>query len=311
MRAEPAARTLLRTFAGYQRVKLGSTQSIVRPVSEFATSPMIIQKHRNPAPWSPVDQDKQLPRGSRRRHSALSWVLIMSVAASFVSELGDAMAQAANPSFDCAKARTQDEIVICNDSRLAELDQAIAIGLSQISGDHKKSAIAVAKGTVKTRRSCGSSKLCIIDQQVNAIQTLSELGSAVPIPPWVGNYRISLFRNRAKLPTNGLPQQVGQCTVTRIASISTRFGEELRRPTDELDSSGTAITYSNKGYQVSYSFVDPIATSRIGDEVLLCLMSVPENCPAGDDRGKVYSATNLRSKGVWVLPDAQHMCGGA
>src|SRR3954454_11707804 len=160
---------------------------------------MIMHKYRNPATWSPIDQeDGQSPRSLRRRNSALSWVPIISVAGSFVSGSGVAMAQAANPSFDCVQARTQDEIAICNDSRLTELDQAIAIGLGQISGDHKQSAISVARGTVKTRRSCGSNKLCIIDQQVNALQPLSELGSEVPIPPWVGNYRISLFKHRAE-----------------------------------------------------------------------------------------------------------------
>ena len=35
--------------------------------------------------------------------------------------------QSANPSFDCGKARTQDEHIICSDSRLSELDQAIIL----------------------------------------------------------------------------------------------------------------------------------------------------------------------------------------
>jgi hypothetical protein len=29
------------------------------------------------------------------------------------------------------------------------------------------------------------------------------------------------------------------------------------------------------------------------------------------DRGKTYSALDLRTKGKWELPDAEHMCGGA
>jgi hypothetical protein len=104
---------------------------------------------------------------------------------------------------------------------------------------------------------------------------------------------------------------VGQCTITKIASITTRFGEELKPPTDELDSSGTAITYANSGYQVSYSYIPAIAGSHLGDEVLLCLVSVPKNCPPGDDRGRIYSGTDLSTKGSWLLPDAQHSCGGA
>ena len=108
-----------------------------------------------------------------------------------------------------------------------------------------------------------------------------------------------------------MPNHVGQCTITKIASISTRFGEELKPPTDELDSSGTAISYANTGYQVSYSYIAAIAQSHIGDEVLLCLVSTPKNCPAGDERGKIYSATNLNTTAYWLLPDAQHGSGGA
>ena len=85
----------------------------------------------------------------------------MSVAASFVSELGDAMAQAANPSFDCAKARTQDEIVICNDSRLAELDQAIAIGLKS---DFRRSQEVRNRGC---QRNCKDTALLRIEQAVH------------------------------------------------------------------------------------------------------------------------------------------------
>jgi len=222
-----------------------------------------------------------------------------------------AVAQPANPSFDCAKAQTQDEIAICNDARLAELDQAVAIGLGQIAPNDRQAARSIAIETLAARRSCDSNKLCILDQQVTAINSFADLGSQVPVPPWVADYRLSLFRARAEPPTSNLPGRVGQCTITKIASISTRFGEELRRPADDRDSSGSAVSYSNKGYQVSYSFVEPIAGSRIGDEVLLCLVSVPKNCPPGDARGKVYSATNVRTRGTWVLPDSQHMCGGA
>ena len=50
---------------------------------------------------------------------------------------------------------------------------------------------------------------------------------------------------------------------------------------------------------------------RVGDPVTLCLVSIPRNCPPGDDRGKVYSAANWRTQERWSLPDSQHSCGGA
>jgi uncharacterized protein len=222
-----------------------------------------------------------------------------------------AVAQPPGPSFDCGRARMPDEIAICNDPRLAELDQAVAIGMGAVAPMYQPSARSIAKEALAARNSCGSNRLCILDQQVSAIERFAEFGSHVPVPPWVGSYRLVLFGARTEPRSTGLPHRVGQCSITKIASVSTRFGEELKRPTRTPDSAGSAVSYANKGYQVTYSFIEAIAASRIGDEALLCLVSVPKNCPPGDDRGRIYAATNLRTKGTWVLPDAQHMCGGA
>lgn len=222
-----------------------------------------------------------------------------------------ATAQPAEPSFDCAKARAPDERAICDDRRLAELDQAVAIAYGQASRGFKKEARESANETLAARHSCGGDRLCILDQQVKAIDIYADLGAKVPVPPWVGGYRIELFEARSQPPTKGLPRRIGQCTITKIASISTRFGDVLKPPSDETDSSGSAVSYANEGYQVSYSYIPEIADSRIGDRVLLCLVSLPKDCPPGDDRGRFYSATNFRTSGSWLLPDSQHMCGGA
>jgi uncharacterized protein len=217
-------------------------------------------------------------------------------------------AQVAEPSFDCQKAKAPDEHIICNDRRLAELDQAVAIASHQAAEGSGNVAREVVRETLAARHSCGEDSLCILDQQVKAVDALVDLGSKVSIPPWVGTYRVDLFNERRDPPTQTLPEQVGQCTVTKIAAISTRFGEELKSPADETNSS---VTFANQGYQVSYTYVAAIADSHIGDEILLCLVSLPRNCPPGDTRGKFYSATNLKTTGSWLLPDAQHMCGGA
>ena len=63
--------------------------------------------------------------------------------------------------------------------------------------------------------------------------------------------------------------------------------------------------------QVEYDAVPGIDHSRIGDTVRLCLVSIPKNCPPGDDRGRVYEGTNLRTNEKWSAPDSEHMCGGA
>ncbi len=99
-------------------------------------------------------------------------------------------------------------------------------------------------------------------------------------------------------------QRVGQCEMTRIKKI-------MGRITPRPDSSGTGIAYADGVYGVSYQLVAGIVRSRIGDPVRVCLVSVPKNCPPGDNRGKFYSARNMRTGAQWKLPDAEHMCGGA
>jgi hypothetical protein len=75
--------------------------------------------------------------------------------------------------------------------------------------------------------------------------------------------------------------------------------------------SGSAVKFANGVYQVSYETEKPIEESTIDDPVKVCLISIPKDCPPGDDRGKLYSATNIRTKAQWVLYDSEHGCGGA
>ena len=99
-----------------------------------------------------------------------------------------------------------------------------------------------------------------------------------------------------------LPTEIGACSETTIEDIGYRLGDP---------DSGSAISYANGGGQVSYDTIPEIHRSRVGDPVRLCLVSIPEDCPPGDDRGKVYSATNLRTGESWEAPNSQHSCGGA
>jgi hypothetical protein len=100
-----------------------------------------------------------------------------------------------------------------------------------------------------------------------------------------------------------LPTTVGQCAQTTVKSVGTRL--------DGTPGSGSAISYSNGGGQVSYDQIPGIDGSQAGDAITLCLVSLPQNCPPGDDRGKVYSATNQRTGATWTEADSEHSCGGA
>ena len=99
------------------------------------------------------------------------------------------------------------------------------------------------------------------------------------------------------------PTRVGQCVATTLKTIGTRL--------EGVADSGDYVEYGNGIVGVSYEQDPAIAKARVGDKITLCLVSLPKNCPPGDTRGKMYSALDLRSKGKWTLPDAEHMCGGA
>jgi hypothetical protein len=107
----------------------------------------------------------------------------------------------------------------------------------------------------------------------------------------------------ARVHAAPLPTMVGQCSVTEIAEIGSRL--------EGVADSGSAVSYKNGGVQVSYDELPGLRGSRVKDRVRLCLVSIPEDCPPGDDRGRVYRAKNLRTGKSWEAPDSQHMCGGA
>ena len=104
------------------------------------------------------------------------------------------------------------------------------------------------------------------------------------------------------------PRRIGQCALTTISAVGTRLVGENNRPVPE---SGSAVELANGVYGVSYDRVRAIRRSRVGDRVRTCLVSIPRSCPPGDDRGREYRTTNLRTRQSWTLPDSQHSCGGA
>ncbi|HXC54752.1 MAG TPA: hypothetical protein VNU97_05630 [Rhizomicrobium sp.] len=100
-----------------------------------------------------------------------------------------------------------------------------------------------------------------------------------------------------------VPTRVGQCVTTTIKETGPRL--------EGIADSGSSVGYANGLFQVSYEVVPGIAAARAGDRVKLCLIEIPSDCPKGDDRGKVYKATDLRNHKSWQAPDSEHSCGGA
>jgi hypothetical protein len=105
-----------------------------------------------------------------------------------------------------------------------------------------------------------------------------------------------------------IPTRVGTCAFTRITGVHQRLVGENNR---EIPDSGSAVELANGVYGVSYDQVPAVQASRRGDRVITCLVSIPRGCPPGDNRGRLYTTTNLRTEDSWTLPDSQHRCGGA
>ena len=95
-------------------------------------------------------------------------------------------------------------------------------------------------------------------------------------------------------------EPIGACTLTRVAHVGFRAGD-----------GGSVIEYADGRWQIDYNFITGIHNSRRGDRVLLCLTEVPAGCPPGDERGRTYKGTNLRTLESWSAINSEHSCGGA
>ncbi|SEE46619.1 hypothetical protein SAMN05444161_5853 [Rhizobiales bacterium GAS191] len=215
-----------------------------------------------------------------------------------------------SPSFDCSRATRADEKAICADAILARVDALIASNFR--SGN---SAISQSPGTRywlrirnARRENCHSDVLCILTVQMSALRMFDNT-----MPKWIDDYKV-------RLQTEGigsewkavLPTTVGECVNTSIIGISDRFGEPLSPYLNASGfDSGSAADFRNGGHVISYSKERVLLDSRNGDRVKMCLVSIPKNCPPGDDRGRMYRIINMRTHDSAVISDSQHMCGGA
>ena len=135
----------------------------------------------------------------------------------------EASANSFRPSFDCNRARYQDELTICNDQKLSELDQIASRGYSQVKGESRSIAQDFLLSSLHARHACGSNELCILDTQAQVIDGLSEFGAHVSNPPWIAAFRLSLIKNGNTPIVSGVPERVGTCSRTKIKAIGTRL----------------------------------------------------------------------------------------
>ncbi|TPI22923.1 lysozyme inhibitor LprI family protein [Mesorhizobium sp. B4-1-1] len=220
-------------------------------------------------------------------------------------------ALANGPSFDCRKAQLPAEKAICADPQMSAIDALVTkayAGFEPAFGGDKR---GIARKLVADRNACKTDAACIVSAQNNAQQTY---GNA---PKWVQDYNIALIGKkaldlgaRAPKPTDQpLAVSIGKCGFTHITALTTRLGDDpLETASPEA---GSAARFTNGGTAVSYDRDPGLASSKVGDPVVMCLIAIPRDCPKDDLRGRVYYAMDLAAKGTWALPDSQHLCGGA
>ncbi|WP_421692691.1 lysozyme inhibitor LprI family protein [Aestuariivirga sp.] len=214
----------------------------------------------------------------------------------------------AAPSFDCSRATAADEVAICSDPELSKLDSLIADAYQTYQPDYQPKE-EVGRLLLRDRASCGSDKLCIATAQWNALQTFG--GDA----PWAQAMAVDGIAKRAALASEDAsafskepPTKPAECRKTHMMDITTRFGNPL---TPDNTDQGISITYDNGSFVYSYERGHAFDGIISGQAAVLCLITVPYDCPAGDVRGRVYYTLNLATKRSWVSSDTEHGCGGA
>jgi len=235
---------------------------------------------------------------------------VASFGAALVLAGTSVLAQAGGPSFDCRKAQLPTEKAICSDPKMSAIDALSAKAFTTFQPDFADKR-QIARSLIADRNACLEDAACIVSAQNNALETY---GSA---PPWVQDYNTALIGKKALDFAAGasnavdqpLPSSIGKCSFTHIATLTARIGDDpLATASPEA---GSAATFTNGGTAVSYDREPGLVSASVGDPVVMCLISIPRDCPQGDVRGRVYYAVDLARKGTWALPDSQHMCGGA
>jgi uncharacterized protein len=194
-------------------------------------------------------------------------------------------------SFDCTKAKLRVEQLICRNFSLAMADGEMGEQLwflkRRLTTQQWADVIHSQRVWLQRRNACLSSK---------CLETAYEQRSRELVK--VGNARDRYLRRNVS--------RVGQCEKTTVESIGPRLQHVEGEPLN-----GTSITFADAVRQVSYNRDVAVLASRVGDLARVCLIEIPNGCPPGDNRGRVYRVTNLRTGKTWELPDSSHECGGA
>jgi uncharacterized protein len=119
---------------------------------------------------------------------------------------------AAQPSFNCSKASRPDEVAICSNETLASVDNVANNGFEYLRSKLGRStANAINLPLIKKRQSCGGNYQCILNAQMEAINTFISYGAPIAIPNLNGGYHQQSNGARDELgPTHEASPQAAQ-----------------------------------------------------------------------------------------------------
>lgn len=113
------------------------------------------------------------------------------------------------------------------------------------------------------------------------------------------------------------PTQIGECAETEIVGKFFRLwaSDDPDLPEEEF---GIGKEIVLKLPNELFLYTDLIGDRALaspdytpGNPVQICLVSIPTDCPPGDDRGKEYSLLDRKTDYFAVQIDSWHLCGGA
>jgi uncharacterized protein len=207
--------------------------------------------------------------------------------------------QAEAAGFNCAKARSVDEKAVCKDARLSKLDALLNRRFQErkVSDPDTEDLVHRMRNFLADRKDCRGGGPCILATYIAALWEISgdrdaDLGGVSAI-----------MISKGKPASSAVPTAIGHCAATEVDLVHSRL--EGHDPEFEM---GIGVDYANGGYGVSYSREEPVSRSKTGDSVIMCLIEIGRDCRP-DSGGRVFLTTNMRTRGSWILPDAQHQCG--
>ncbi len=138
-----------------------------------------------------------------------------------------AKASTSGASFDCSKARQLDEIEVCSNVQLSQLDRIAhaAFMQAQLNSLDAHTVIEIAREFQKKRKLCVSNELCIKETYIEVINNYKNIGASVEMPSWAA----AEHKESITSPASGFPRDSRQ--KSSAPDISTLNSSTTAQPT--------------------------------------------------------------------------------